>query len=91
MKGTQKCWVFTTCQPLIVNANGSLLTEMATTCRICVASTFFKHTAANMTTWMSYANRIPRVIDHALVRQWSMRHVVDVRTAPSLMYDHIAR
>ena len=67
-----------------VNANGSLLTEMATACRMCVANTFFKHTPANTTTWMSCANRIPRVIDHALVRQWSMRHVVDVRAAPSL-------
>ena len=67
-----------------VNSNGSLLLEMATACKMSVANTFFKHKQCHTTTWMNAATRIPRVIDHALVRQWSMRHVVDVRAAPEL-------
>ena len=67
-----------------VNSNGSMLLDLATECRMCFANTFFKHSVAHTSTWMNAAHKIPRVIDHALIRQWSRRHVMDVRAAPEL-------
>ena len=67
-----------------INSNGSMLLDMVTDCRMCVANTFFDHSVAHTTTWMNAAHKIPRVIDHALIRQWSRRHVMDVRAAPEL-------
>ena len=67
-----------------VNANGSMLLDVATQCRMCVANTFFKHSVNHTMTWKSPAHGVPRAIDHALIRQWSRRHVVDARAAPEL-------
>ena len=67
-----------------INSNGSMLIDMLTGCRMCVANTFFKHSDAQTATWMNAAHQIPRVIDHALIRQWSRRHIMDARAAPEL-------
>ena len=67
-----------------VNANGTMLKEVATSCKACIAGTFFKHKVWHKMTWMSPRFKIPRVIDHALIRQWSRRHIMDVRAEPNL-------
>ena len=64
-----------------------MMLETMIRCKMKIANTYFRHSDKNTGTWTNPATKRKRVIDHAVVRAWQLRHVLDVRARPTWNVD----